>query len=154
MLSDVWSENAALFERLMEIHSNPPILYYGFNVQGDNTQAGPPCTCMGELTVQARNAGRGLLANHSAIFCPLAFLIILFLSEVIVVGDPRALLESMFLDISAVSGVCTKFSQTNFVFCCKIIYFIESDNQFSFISHSNEIAQAPSNPLLILPFKL
>ena len=32
MFSDVWSENAALFERLMEIHSNPPILYYhGFN---------------------------------------------------------------------------------------------------------------------------
>ena len=30
MFSDVWSENAALFERLMEIHSNPPILYYGF----------------------------------------------------------------------------------------------------------------------------
>ena len=28
--SDVWSENAALFERLMEIHSNPPKLYYGF----------------------------------------------------------------------------------------------------------------------------
>ena len=26
----VWSENAALFERLMEIHSNP-ILYYDFN---------------------------------------------------------------------------------------------------------------------------
>ena len=25
------SENAVLFERLMEIHSNPPILYYGFN---------------------------------------------------------------------------------------------------------------------------
>ena len=25
MFSDVWSENAALFERLMEIHSNPPI---------------------------------------------------------------------------------------------------------------------------------
>ena len=24
-------ENAALFERLMEIHSNPPILYFGFN---------------------------------------------------------------------------------------------------------------------------
>ena len=30
LFSDVWSENAALFERLMEIHSNPPILYYGF----------------------------------------------------------------------------------------------------------------------------
>ena len=30
---DVWSENAALFERLMEIHTNPPILYYGFNPQ-------------------------------------------------------------------------------------------------------------------------
>ena len=31
LFSDVWSENDALFERLMEIHSNPPILYYGFN---------------------------------------------------------------------------------------------------------------------------
>ena len=34
MFSDVWSENVgnvALFERLKEIHSNPPILYYGFN---------------------------------------------------------------------------------------------------------------------------
>ena len=31
LFSDVWSENAALFERLMEIHSNPPILCYGFN---------------------------------------------------------------------------------------------------------------------------
>ena len=30
MFSDVWSENAALFERLTEIHSNPPILYYGY----------------------------------------------------------------------------------------------------------------------------
>ena len=30
LFSDVWSENATLFERLMEIHSNPPILYYGF----------------------------------------------------------------------------------------------------------------------------
>ena len=26
----VWSENAVLFVRLMEIHSNPPILYCGF----------------------------------------------------------------------------------------------------------------------------
>ena len=26
VFSDVWSENAALFERLMEINSNPPIL--------------------------------------------------------------------------------------------------------------------------------
>ena len=32
MFSDVWSENAELFERLMEIHSNPPILYYGFKI--------------------------------------------------------------------------------------------------------------------------
>ena len=29
LFSDVWSENAALFERLIEIHSNPPILYFG-----------------------------------------------------------------------------------------------------------------------------
>ena len=29
--SNVWSENTALFERLMEIHSNAPKLYYGFN---------------------------------------------------------------------------------------------------------------------------
>ena len=27
LFSGVWSENAALFERLMEIHSNPPILH-------------------------------------------------------------------------------------------------------------------------------
>ena len=32
MFSDVWSENAALFERLMKIHSYPPIPYYGFNI--------------------------------------------------------------------------------------------------------------------------
>ena len=25
---DVWSENAALFKKLMKIHSNPPKLYY------------------------------------------------------------------------------------------------------------------------------
>ena len=31
LFSDAWSENAAFFERLMEIHLNPPILYYGFN---------------------------------------------------------------------------------------------------------------------------
>ena len=31
MFSNVWSENTALFERLMEIHSNSPKLYYGFN---------------------------------------------------------------------------------------------------------------------------
>ena len=30
LFSDVWSENAALFKRLMEIHSSPPILYFGF----------------------------------------------------------------------------------------------------------------------------
>ena len=28
LFSDVWSENAALFKRLMKIQSNPPILYY------------------------------------------------------------------------------------------------------------------------------
>ena len=44
MFSNVWSENTALFERLMAIHSNPPILYYGFKsisktVEGEN----PPC---------------------------------------------------------------------------------------------------------------
>ena len=32
MFSNVWSENTAVFERLMEIHSNSPKLYYGFNV--------------------------------------------------------------------------------------------------------------------------
>ena len=30
LFSNVWSENTALFERLMEIHSNSPKLYYGF----------------------------------------------------------------------------------------------------------------------------
>ena len=32
LFSDVWGENADLFERLVEIHSNPPLLYYGFKV--------------------------------------------------------------------------------------------------------------------------
>ena len=32
LFSNVWSENTALFERLMEIHSNSPKLYYGFNL--------------------------------------------------------------------------------------------------------------------------
>ena len=30
LFSDVCSENAALYKRLMKIHSNPPILYYDF----------------------------------------------------------------------------------------------------------------------------
>ena len=32
LMSGLWSENAALFERMMEIHSNSPILYYGFKL--------------------------------------------------------------------------------------------------------------------------
>ena len=32
VVSDVWSENAALFKRLMKIHLNSPILYHGFHV--------------------------------------------------------------------------------------------------------------------------
>ena len=32
LFSNVWSENTALFERLMEIHSNSPKLYYGFKL--------------------------------------------------------------------------------------------------------------------------
>ena len=31
LFSDVWSENASPLRRLMKIHSNPPILYNGFN---------------------------------------------------------------------------------------------------------------------------
>ena len=31
LFSDVWSENATLFERLMGIHSNSQILYYGID---------------------------------------------------------------------------------------------------------------------------
>ena len=33
LFSDVWSENVALFNRLMKIHSNPPILYGWFKVK-------------------------------------------------------------------------------------------------------------------------
>ena len=43
--SDVWShcENAALFKISMKIHSNPPILYYGFKMKGKcNTSAFKP----------------------------------------------------------------------------------------------------------------
>ena len=32
MFSDVWNKNAALFFRLMKIHSNPPIIHYRFNI--------------------------------------------------------------------------------------------------------------------------
>ena len=32
MFSDVWSENAALFERLTEIHSNPPMALIEFKL--------------------------------------------------------------------------------------------------------------------------
>ena len=32
MFSNVWSENTALFERLMEIHLDSPKLYYGFKL--------------------------------------------------------------------------------------------------------------------------
>ena len=32
MFSNVWSENIALFERLIEIYSNAPKLYYGFKL--------------------------------------------------------------------------------------------------------------------------
>ena len=32
MFSEVWSENAALFEIFMEIHSHPQTLYYGFSL--------------------------------------------------------------------------------------------------------------------------
>ena len=49
LFSDVWSENAALFERLMEIHSNPPILYYGFNpltMMPEKSQAGVYGDCV------------------------------------------------------------------------------------------------------------
>ena len=30
LVSGLWSENAALFKRLMKIHSNPPILSFGY----------------------------------------------------------------------------------------------------------------------------
>ena len=30
LFSDVWSENASLFKRFMKIHSNSPILHFGF----------------------------------------------------------------------------------------------------------------------------
>ena len=32
LFPDVWSENAALLKRLLKSYSNPPILYYGFNI--------------------------------------------------------------------------------------------------------------------------
>ena len=38
LFSNVWSENTALFERLMEIHSNSPKLYYGFKMELDVEQ--------------------------------------------------------------------------------------------------------------------
>ena len=34
LCSNVWNENAADFKRLMKIHLNPPVLYYGFKGMG------------------------------------------------------------------------------------------------------------------------
>ena len=39
LFSNVWSENTALFERLMELHSNSPKLYYGFKIHQYYTMA-------------------------------------------------------------------------------------------------------------------
>ena len=64
--------------------------------------------------------------------------------------DPQALFGCMFLDIFAVSGPI--FLQANFTSSCKIVHFIKSDNQFPSISRNNQIAEAPSHPLLNLPF--
>ena len=44
------------------------------------------------------------------------------------------------------------FSQTNFSSSCIIVHYIKSDNQFPSISQNNLIAEAPSHPLLNLPF--
>ena len=49
MLSYVWSENAAFFVRLMEIHSNPPILYYGFYL--DFTNLGEDASVLHDVLV-------------------------------------------------------------------------------------------------------
>ena len=47
LFSNVWSENTALFERLMEIHSNSPKLYYGFKF---TTQAIGNLICLRDYT--------------------------------------------------------------------------------------------------------
>ena len=39
LFSDVWSENAAPIERLVEIHSNPPILYIILWLMFKNTES-------------------------------------------------------------------------------------------------------------------
>ena len=75
----------------------------------------------------------------------------LFLSVVVRGEDPCALLEwhvSWYF-----RSFWTDISQTNFISSCEIIHFVKSDNQFPFISQNNLIAEAPSNPLLILAFK-
>ena len=113
-----------------------------------NTHTGTPC--MAELTAQGTHC-RQRLAGKSQ--CDIIFVHWpfqqLFLWVLVIGKDPRALLRSMFLDISS---FWTDFSQTNFIFSCKIINFIKPDNQFPFISQNNKIAEAPSNPLPILPF--
>ena len=58
---------------------------------------------MGELTVRARNAD-SLAGQSQCDYLAVGLLKPLFLSVAIIVGDLRALLGSMFLDISAVSG--------------------------------------------------
>ena len=67
-----------------------------------STHAGPPC--MSERTVQGTQCGQKLTGQSQCDIWSVGLLKPLFLSVVIIVGDPRALLESLFLDISTVSG--------------------------------------------------
>ena len=61
LFSNVWSENTALLERLMEIHSNAPKLYYGF--KGKRRQR----RCLTEKhTLSTLFFGHGCVASHVA----------------------------------------------------------------------------------------
>ena len=113
-----------------------------------NTNVGTPCTCMGERgaspVVWGSLANRGATASVGK-FERLLQLVLLRL------GVPRALFR-MYVSWYFRS-FWANFSQTYLTSSCKIVHFIKSDNQFPSISQNNWIAEAPSHPLLNLPFK-
>ena len=118
------------------------VLQWQFTVYNTNVDT----TCMGEpgrtnrRSTEAREAHGARVSVHAVgRFEQLLQFVVLTL------GDPWVLLGSILLGIFRVS-------QTDFTSSCIIVHYIKSDNQFPSISQNNQIAEAPSHPLLNLPF--
>ena len=75
-----WSENAALLNRLMKSHLNPPILFYGFNKFGKEWKNAPPpensnhsFMCIDLYTLYMYNTSRRTCTVRAEIFAVVLF---------------------------------------------------------------------------------